>query len=367
MKEVFFVTYGGGHVRSVIPVIKELKSRGHRVSVLGLTSSVKDLKKEEIEYKGIKDYLNLFRDEEVQLILKYGDMFIDEHFDAGSGLDKPEIKVYLGMNLWDLSVQFESFEKAVELFNESGKNCFLPVNSMERILSCEKPDVTVVTCGKRAEKAAAFSANKMGIKVVRIVDLLGENLEIPYKAKVCVLNSYAKANILSSNKNMDEQDVVVTGQPNIEPTYTKEQLRDFIKKYSLDRFNKVISFFSQPNIAYREDVLLEFIKLMEKRTNFMGIWKTHPNEQMDLYTKYLNTLPPNLLILKEEDTNLILSKSDLVITFYSTVGLQAIAADKPLITVNFSKNAHPVEYDKLGCATSCQKYRRIQEYYKSFT
>jgi len=40
MKKVFFVTYGGGHVRSVIPVIKELKSRGHKVSVLGLTSSV---------------------------------------------------------------------------------------------------------------------------------------------------------------------------------------------------------------------------------------------------------------------------------------------------------------------------------------
>jgi len=51
----------------------------------------------------------------------------------------------------------------------------------------------------------------------------------------------------------------------------------------------------------------------------MGIWKTHPNEQMDLYTGYLNTLPQNLLIVKEEDTNLILSKSNLVITFYSTV------------------------------------------------
>jgi len=79
MKKVFFVTYGGGHVRSVIPVIKELKSRGHKVSVLGLTSSVNDLKKEEIEFKGIRDYLNLFKDEEAQKILEYGDMFIDEH------------------------------------------------------------------------------------------------------------------------------------------------------------------------------------------------------------------------------------------------------------------------------------------------
>jgi len=254
------------------------------------------------------------------------------------------------MNLWDLSLQLKSFEEALKLFRERGRSCFFPINLMERILSFEKPDVIVVTSGKRAEKAAAFSANKMDVKVVRIVDLLGENLKIPYKATVCVLNDYAKANILSCNENLNERDVVVTGQPNIEPTYTEKHFEDFIKRYNLDKFDKVISFFSQPNIAYREDILVEFIKLMQKRPNFMGIWKTHPNEQMDLYTGYLNTLPQNLLIVKEEDTNLILSKSNLVITFYSTVGLQAIAADKPLITVNFSKNAHPVEYDKLGCA-----------------
>jgi len=51
MKKVFFVTYGGGHVRSVIPVIKELKSRGHKVSVLGLTSSVNDLKKKRLNLR----------------------------------------------------------------------------------------------------------------------------------------------------------------------------------------------------------------------------------------------------------------------------------------------------------------------------
>jgi len=79
-------------------------------------------------------------------------MFIDEHFDAGSGLDKFEIKVYLGMNLWDLSLQLKSFEEALKLFRERGRSCFFPINLMERILSFEKPDVIVVTSGKRAEK-----------------------------------------------------------------------------------------------------------------------------------------------------------------------------------------------------------------------
>jgi len=53
----------------------------------------------------------LFKDEEAQKILEYGDMFIDEHFDAGSGLDKFEIKVYLGMNLWDLSFSLKVLKK----------------------------------------------------------------------------------------------------------------------------------------------------------------------------------------------------------------------------------------------------------------
>jgi len=115
--------------------------------------------------------------------------------------------------------------------------------------------------------------------VVRIVDLLGENLKIPYKATVCVLNDYAKANILSCNENLNERDVVVTGQPNIEPTYTEKHFEDFIKRYNLDKFDKVISFFSQPNIAYREDILVEFIKLMQKRPNFMVYGKPIPTSK----------------------------------------------------------------------------------------
>jgi len=94
--------------------------------------------------------LNLFKDEEAQKILEYGDMFIDEHFDAGSGLDKFEIKVYLGMNLWDLSLQLKSFEEALKLFRERGRSCFFPINLMERILSFEK---TGRNCGYQREKS----------------------------------------------------------------------------------------------------------------------------------------------------------------------------------------------------------------------
>jgi len=67
----------------------------------------------------------LFKDEEAQKILEYGDMFIDEHFDAGSGLDKFEIKVYLGMNLWDLSLQLKSFEEALN-FQRARQKLFFP-------------------------------------------------------------------------------------------------------------------------------------------------------------------------------------------------------------------------------------------------
>lgn len=359
-KKILFITYGGGHVRSVIPVIKELKSRNHDVSILGLTGSIKDLKKEKFEYKSISDYLFLFNDVEQKRILEYGDLVINDAFDENSGLDKFDIKVYLGINLWDLSLKYDSFKKALNEFTLNGRKCFFPINSMGRIIKRESPDVLVVTSGQRAEKAAAISANKMDISVVRIIDLLGDNLVIPYKARICVLNDYAKKNIINNNIDINEKDVFVTGQPNIELKYKNNDRLKFYQKNNLDKFERIVSFFSQPNIPDRINIFTEYIKFFKANPNYFGIWKLHPNEELDLYESIANQTPCNLVLIRESDTNVIINESNLVITFYSTVGLQAIIAGKPLITVNLSEKDYPITYDKLGCARLVSNINNFQ-------
>lgn len=349
-KKVLFVTYGGGHVRSVIPVIKELISRNHEASILALTSSIKDLKKEKHDYKRIIDYLFLFNDIEKKEILEYGNLVINDAYDDKSGLDKDDIKVYLGINLWDISLQNDSFDEALSDFKLNGRKCFFPINSMERIIKHESPDVLVVTSGQRSEKAAAIVANKMDVQVVRIIDLLGENLVIPYDAKVCVMNDYAKKNILESNSQINKQDVFITGQPNVELKYDYSDQIKFYQDNNLDKYEKKVSFFSQPNIPYRSRVLKEYINFFESNPNYFGVWKLHPNEEIDLYESFSNQTPPNLIIVEDSDTNVLINESDLVITFYSTVGLQAIVAGKLLLTINLSEKDFPITYDKLGCA-----------------
>lgn len=365
MDKIFFVTYGGGHVRSIIPVVKELKLRNQEVSILGLTSSVIDLRKEQIKHKKIKEYLKIFEYEEIQKILKYGDMVIENSYDTNSSLEKFDIKVYLGINLWDLSLQLGSIDAALNFFYSKGRREFFPINAIEKILKYENPTIVVVTSGQRFEKAVAIAANKMNINVVRIIDLLGEDLNIPYQANVCVLNNYAKKNVISNNNQLDDKNVIVTGQPNIEFKYDKEEHYNFIEEYKIDKFDKVISFFSQPKINSRENIFEEFINYLKDNPNNLGIWKLHPNEKMTIYKEF-KSLTNNLVIIKNCNANLILEESDLVITFYSTVGLQAVIAGKNLITVNLSEKKYPIEYDKLGCAKLVDNIDAFKETIESF-
>ena len=57
-KKIVFVTYGGGHVNMLVPVIKELQKQDNlELIVLGLTTAGSVLKNNNIPYIGFKDLL----------------------------------------------------------------------------------------------------------------------------------------------------------------------------------------------------------------------------------------------------------------------------------------------------------------------
>jgi hypothetical protein len=348
MKKVFFVTYGGGHVKIVIPVVKELQARGYDFSILGLTASVLALRKEGIAHKGLKDYIHLFKDKEQ--IYELGSKFIDTNFNPDDGLDKEEILLYLGLNIYDLGIQMGSIDQAITHFNAFGRKGFYPYHTMKKIIEYENPKAIFVTCEVRAEKAAAIIGNELNIEVVRVIDLLGEEEKVPYKAKVCVINELAKEKILNSNRHLNNADVVVTGQPNLETVYNDNALTEFNKAHHLNKYKKVLSFFSQPGNAQRARVVEKLIKLLGEKQEYLCFYKLHPNEDKALYEKYLEINPNNLLFTKEIDSNYILIASDIVMTFDSTVGLQAVYANKPLISINFSDVDYLTDYSKYGYA-----------------
>lgn len=358
MKKVFFVTYGGGHVQIAIPVIKELVKNKIDVKVLALTTSVFPLKENKISYKGIKDYLSILKDKEK--IISIGKNYINQHYNAESALEKEEILAYLGINIYDLKLQTGSLETAQYIFEEQGRKAFYPYYSMKKIIEYEKPDVIFLTCGKRMEKAAGKIGDELGIQVVRVIDLLGRDDVIPYHAKVMVMNEMVKENILKNNEHLKTDDVFVTGQPNLEIIVDDEDLNKFKKKYNVDNYYKVVSMFSQPEIKQREQVYKALIEYAQGNPKNLVFYKLHPSEDLSEYISDKDLLPSNFKIGKDMNLNSVLECSDITLTFFSTVGLQAISIGKPLVTINLTSQKYGLDYSALNYSIEVNNLRNLE-------
>lgn len=343
MKKIFIPTYGGGHVKIVIPVIKELKKMNVQVTTLGLTASVIQLERAKLEYKKLRDYVDIL--DGIEKIISLGNQFVEFHYNAESGLKKDEIMLYLGINLYDLSVQF-SEDYALKMFREEGRRIFNPLIAATKILTYEKPDVVMLTCGQRFEKAFGIVASQMGIPVVRVIDLLGEDDIISYDAKVCVMNEIVKKNISMANPNLTQSDIIVTGQPNIESEIVNEIYLTTKTKLRREEYKKCFLFLSQDTILSRIDVFKELIKIAKNQKDNLIIYRLHPNENLSYYDEVSRTMPVNMVIDTSYDLSSIIKISDVVITFFSTAALQAFAMGKSLITVNLTKEKYSTDFSK---------------------
>ncbi len=90
IKKLFFVSYGGGHIKLLLPVIKKLQKQNYELTILGLTTAISILDSEKIPYKSYKDYTFLFTDD----YKKYGEKLIEEL--TGTLIDRNETICYLG-------------------------------------------------------------------------------------------------------------------------------------------------------------------------------------------------------------------------------------------------------------------------------
>jgi hypothetical protein len=209
MKKVLFACYGSGHVRMVLPVAKALRERGlAEVQVLGLTTAapvVRDAGLPLVQFKDVVAPGDAGALAEGQGLAQA----------LGAVADPDESAAYLGLSFAEL-VQDVGAEEARRRYAERGRQAFLPVRTLHRILERTRPDLVVVTNSPRAERAAAIAARERGIPCVCLVDLfcidevqwIGEP---GYADLVCVLNESVRRFLLDAGRRPDE--VVVTGNP----------------------------------------------------------------------------------------------------------------------------------------------------------
>lgn len=355
MKKVFFVTYGSGHVKMVLPVAKALETAGiAQVAVLALTTAASVVREAGLNMVQFKTFVGPGD----ALALEHGKkLMADMH---GSVLDQDETVAYLGLCFSDLVAAIGE-DQAKASYRLMGRQAFLPVRTLERILKASKPDLVVITNSPRAEQAAALAARKLGIPVVCMVDLFALDevkwIGSPdYADHICVLNDSVKAFLMRAGR-LDAQ-ITVTGNPGFDALFDPSMpsqataLRQRMKWDSRQviLWPSVIEpdvhpFNGQPgNAGLPARVLNSLIRWVQSRDDCVLCIRPRPGEQ-----RISDVLLPedSRIMLTGQDWPLapLLHTVDLVVTINSTVGLEGRLVGARVIQVSGSvlDDALPLE------------------------
>jgi hypothetical protein len=221
MKTVLFVCYGSGHVQMVVPVALAVQRAGMaQVKVLGLTTAAPVVRASGLPLLQFKDFVEAGDEPALQRgrELLQGMEPVD---------DPEESAAYLGLSYAELEAT-TSVEQAQRRYRQLGRQAFLPVRIMTRILERIQPGLVVATNSPRAERAAVIAAGKLSIPAVCMVDLFAIDevrwIGVPdYAQRVCVLNEQVREFLVGAGRAPEQ--VVVTGNPAFDSLHDSENVQ----------------------------------------------------------------------------------------------------------------------------------------------
>lgn len=331
----------------VIPIIKKLlQEEKFEPIVIGLTTAVINLKKNDIKFYRLIDLLD-WKDKKEAFII--GNKLAKRYHNFNSGLNKIDSVSYLGPSMYDLILRHGK-QEAHSMFKENGRKSFMPIYIMKQILNKLQPDVIITTCGKRAEKAAVLASQRLDIKTIRIIDGFGNDFEDNGENYIAVLNDLVKDNLI--DKGINQSKIHVTGQPAFESLFQvkNSQIKKLKNKLNLNDEKPVITWASQ-KIDGISEVLIELLEIFKEFPEKYLIVKLHPNENGVIHQKIIkNYNLKNVYLIKKENIHSLIQMSNVIITQYSTVGIEAILADKPLIVIDFLNESYDLPYLNIGAA-----------------
>lgn len=338
-KRILFVTYGGGHVTMVIPIVERLRARGGiDVQVLGLTTATAALKRHNIPHFGFRELLR----ETDQRAAEIGRQLAadTQHPDV----DPAESVAYLGLSYAELEEDYGT-AAARERYEEMGRFAFIPRRTLRRCLEERRPDLVVATNTPRAERAAILAAEELGIPAVCIGDLFlrGEIewLRAPgYADKVCVLCDHVRDHLVSEGRRPEE--IEVTGNPAFDyladPAHKESGLR-LRRERGWDCRKVILWLPSQREPAYdpqsrkRGDVRLldnildRLFAACGQHKDWQLVIRPHPNAP-----PIRRSLPVNTCIIGQETgLGVMLGAIDIAMHVWSTSGLEAAITGKPVV------------------------------------
>ena len=361
--DFLFVTYGGGHLKAVLPVAKQLINDGYSIYIFALTTAVESLKGSNIPFFSYKDLPEAYEQKNIELGIKLAKE-LEIRNNKINVVSYEETIAYLGLNYIDLVKSFGKLKAQTDWLRE-GRQIFYPINLMTKIFKKLNPSMVISTNSPRSEKAAIDACFNLKIKSVCINDLFATQESAWLKNKnfankLFVLNDRVKESLV--NLDRPPEDIIVSGNPAFDSLYDEKHLINGkeIKKYmGLGNTNINILYastaepeinvwtgdVSDVNLPIKiEETLRDFIRA-NKKTNL--IIRRHPSQDQNVITE-------DRIFQSDQSQNIndILNAVDIIVHAGSTVGLQGALIGKSVINIELSTFSADLPLTKMGFGRS---------------
>ena len=349
---VLFVSYGGGHIGMVLPVIRELEALipGVQCKLMALTTGHLKARAIRPDALGYKDFLHLVDGEGASL---WGDRLSEGNTSPDVPLD--ETVAYMGINYLDLIAQFGQ-AGAAERYRSQGRYGFQPLHFMRKVIEALEPDVVVATNSPRSERAALDVARSLAIPAIGMVDLFGLDSDTyvvhePKPDWTCVISEGVRQRLIA--RGFPARGVVVTGNPAFDGLFdprNQELAQQFLVERGWQRLRPILFAGHWEPVAHPstsvpvgqslpreiEAVLRQHV---QQRDELALIVRYHPSD----WTRYPRFPDEPRIHFSEpprEPIHPLILASSVVVVQTSTVGLESAVGGRPVISVENSPAAH---------------------------
>lgn len=250
---------------------------------------------------------------------------------------------FLRLFLTYITIGMEIFYYYLKAFEEIQPNVFVHYNEHSifgnaAILATKIKDIPIVAL---QHGNISFASNGYLYSKGLICPKKESNLAAKCRHISTITTVYGEAvkAFLVKEAGYPEERLLITGCPRWDVIKHKKLFnrKSFLEKLNLDSKKKVITIFSQKLIKREDRIYFNNEVLKAIKTGLEDveiIWKPHPRENIqEIQTIIKKHGIKNIHLEKDLPLFDVLNASDLAITVHSTVGLEAMLFDKPVITL----------------------------------
>lgn len=349
--KVLFVSYGGGHIGMVLPVMCELEALlpGVQCQLLALTTGHLKAKAVRPDTLGYKDLLHLV---DADAARAWGERLAEGN--TSPDVPREETIAYLGINYLDLIAQHGE-AGAADLYREQGRYGFRPLHFMRAVMDALQPDAVVATNSPRSERAALDTARALGIPAIGMIDLFGLDSDtyVMHETKpdwTCVISEGVRNRLIA--RGFPPKGVVVTGNPAFDGLFNpanKRAAQSFLEARGWQGLRTILFAGHWEPVHHPatpipvgrvlpleiEAVLREHVR---QREDLALIVRYHPSD----WTQYPRVPDEPRIHFSEppkEPIHPLILAADAVVVQTSTVGLESAVGGRPVISVENSPAA----------------------------